>query len=290
MKSLKRPGTGFQREDDAEGAIAVAHGLGQDPDGRQVVDLVEFPPTLVHLLPDRIEVLGPARDFGLDADLPELLLQKRDQGVDLGLALEPALGHPAHQLLVVLGLHHPQRQVLELGLDLGHAEPVRQRGVDVEGLLGDLLGPVGRQVVERAHVVQAVRELDHQHAEVVGHGHDHLPEVLRLPLLPRGEGELADLGHSVDEVGDFRPELPRQVVLGGPRILEHVVQEAGDDRGDVHLEVHEEAGDFQGVGEVGLARCALLALVALLGEAVGAVHQVQVGTRLVLRNLLNQRL
>src|SRR4030067_294286 len=67
----------------------------------------------------------------------------------------------------------------------------------------------------------------------------------RLPLLPRGEGELADLGHPVDEVGDFRPELQSQIVLGGPRILEHVVQEAGDDRGDVHLEIHEEAGGFQ---------------------------------------------
>ena len=165
-----------------------------------------------------------------------------------------------------------------------------QRGVDVEGFLGDLLRPVGGEVVEGAHVVEPVGELDHQDPQVAGHGDEHLAEVLGLALFPRGEGELADLGHPVDEVGDFRPELPRQVVFRGPGVLEHVVQEAGDDRGDVHLEVHEEAGDFQGVGEVGLARRALLALVALLGEAVGAVHQVQVGTRLVLRNLLNQRL
>ncbi len=235
-------------------------------------------------------MLGPAGDLGLDADLPELVLEERDQRIDLGLALEPALGHAAHQFQVVLGLHHPERQVLELGLDLGHAEPVGEGGVDVKRLLGDLLGLFGRQVVERAHVVQAVRELDHQDPKVVGHGHDHLAEVLRLPLLARGEGELADLGDAVDELGDLRPEFPRQVVLGGPGILEDVVQEPRRDRGHVHLEVHEEPGDLQRMGEVGLAGGALLSLVAHLGEAVGTVHQLQVGARLVLRNLVNQRL
>ena len=235
-------------------------------------------------------MLRPAGDLGLDTDLSELVLEESDQRVDLGLALEPALGHAAHELQVVLGLHHPERQVFELGLDLGHAEPVRERGVDVEGLLGDLLGFLGRQVVERAHVVQAVGELDHQDTQVVGHGHDHLPEILRLPLLARGEGKLADLGHAVHELGDLRPEFPRQVVLGGLGILEDVMEEAGSDGGNVHLEVHEEAGDFERVGQVGLAGGALLALVTHLGEAVGAAHQIQIGTRLVLWNLLNQRL
>jgi len=39
---------------------------------------------------------------------------------------------------------------------------------------------------------ETVGELDHEHAQVVGHGHDHLSEVLGCPPA-RGEGELADL-------------------------------------------------------------------------------------------------
>ena len=56
------------------------------------------------------------------------------------------------------------------------------------------------------------------------------------------------------------------------------------------LKFDEEAGDLEGVGEVGLAGGALLALVGALGEAVGALQEIQVGARLVLRNLLDQRL
>ena len=73
-------------------------------------------------------------------------------------------------------------------------------------------------------------------------------------------------------------------------VLEDVVQEAGRHRGDVHLEADEEAGDLEGVGEVRLAGGALLALVGALREPVGALEQVQVGARLVLRDLLDQGL
>ena len=78
--------------------------------------------------------------------------------------------------------------------------------------------------------------------------------------------------------------------LGRVRVLEDVVQEPRRHRGHVHLEVHEEAGDLERVGQVGLAGGALLALVGLLGEAVGAGQQVEIGARLVLRDLLDQGL
>ena len=86
------------------------------------------------------------------------------------------------------------------------------------------------------------------------------------------------------------PNSRSRSLLGGVRVLEDVVQEPGRHRGHVHLEVDEEAGDLEGVGEVRLAGGALLALVGALRESVGALQQVQVGARLVLRDLLDQRL
>ena len=68
-----------------------------------------------------------------------------------------------------------------------------------------------------------------------------------------------------------------------------VVQEAGCHRGDVHLESDEEAGDLEGVREVRLAGGALLTLVGDLRESVGALEQGQVGPRLILRDLLDER-
>jgi len=68
------------------------------------------------------------------------------------------------------------------------------------------------------------------------------------------------------------------------------VQEAGRHRGDVHLERDEEAGHFEGVRQVRLAGGALLTAVRTLREPVGALQHRQVRARLILRDLLDQRL
>ncbi len=127
------------------------------------------------------------------------------------------------------------------------------------------------------------------HAQVARHRDQHLAEVLGLPLLARGEGELAELGDAVDEVGDLLAELALELLLGGQRVLDDVVEEPGRHRGDVHLEVDEEVGDLERMGEVRLAGGALLTLVRGLREAVGALQHPEVGARLVLRNRLDQR-
>jgi hypothetical protein len=138
--------------------------------------------------------------------------------------------------------------------------------------------------------VEAVGELDHEHADVARHRHHHLAEVLGLPLLARGERELADLGHPVDQLGDVDAELPGEIVLGGLGVLEDVVEEPRGHRRHVHLEVDEEAGDFEGMRQIGLAGGALLAVVGLLGEAVGALDEAQISRGLILRDLVDERL
>ena len=110
------------------------------------------------------------------------------------------------QRLVGLRLEVLERQLLELVLDLAHAQPVGDRRVDVERLLGDLDAPLLRQVVERPHVVQPIGELDQDDADVIHHRQQHLAEVLGLPLLAGREGDGADLGHALDDVGDLGAE------------------------------------------------------------------------------------
>ena len=99
-----------------------------------------------------------------------------------------ALGrHLRRQLAVVLGLEKLEREVLQLGLHAGHAEPVRQRRVDLARLERDAAPPLGRQVLERAHVVQPVAQLDDDDARVLRDRQQQLPVVLDL-LLGRASG------------------------------------------------------------------------------------------------------
>ena len=146
-------------------------------------------------------MLRPPGDLGAVEAAPRRACARSTAmtSLDVALALGLLLRDVALELVVDLGVQVAQRVVLELALHPVDAEAVRQRRVDVERLLRDLVLPLGRQVSERAHVVRAVGELDQDDADVARHREEHLAEVLRLLLLAAGEVDLADLGDAVDQ-------------------------------------------------------------------------------------------
>ncbi len=95
------------------------------------------------------------------------------------------------------------------------------------------LALLARDELQGAHVVQAVGELDQQHAHVVRDGQQQLAEVLGL-LRPFGhEVEPLDLGQAIDERPDLRAEQLVDLLAGGGRVLDGVVQDGGHDGGIV---------------------------------------------------------
>ena len=198
-------------------------------------------------------------------------------GVDLGA-----------ERLVGLRLEVAERQLLELVLDLAHAQPVGDGRVDVAGLLGDRNPPLLGQVAERPHVVQAVGQLDEDDADVIDHRQQHLAEVLGLPLLARREADGADLRHAFDDVGDFRAEELLDALDGRQRVFDDVVEQAGGDGHDVELHVGEEVGNRQGMDQIRLSRVADLSPVLEGREDVGPPEQLDVGVRAVGPDLFEQ--
>ena len=89
------------------------------------------------------------------------------------------------QLEKGLGLEVAEGKILQFAANQAHAEPVGNRRVNVERLARDALLPFGAQKFERAHVVQAIGELDHDDAYVVHHGQQHLAHVLGLAVFRR---------------------------------------------------------------------------------------------------------
>ena len=136
-------------------------------------------------------------------------------------------------------------------------------------------------VLKRAHVVQPVGELHQQHANVVGDRQHQLAEILRLLGALREQFQLRQLGHAVDEVGDLLAEIGLDVVVGGERVLDRVVQQRGDDGRHVELEIRQDRGDFQRMGEVRIARGAELLAVRLHGVDIRLVQQRLVGVGIV---------
>ncbi len=275
------------RVDGAEGGVAVAHRVDQHPDAHQVVDVVELHVARDHLLVDRVVVLGPAGDGALD---PRLVHVGRQVGDDLLQQLIPSRGALRDQpgdLVVALGVEGGEGQVLELPLDRVHAQAVRERRVDLEGLARLALLLVARHVAQGPHVVQPVGQLDDEHPDVARHRDDHLADRLGL-----GRGavlDLVQLGDAVhqrrDVLAEIAPELGERV--GG--VLDGVVQQGGADRLGVHAELGQDRGDGQRVRDVGVARLALLVLVPVGRDLVGPLHRVDVGLRVVRADGLDQR-
>ena len=204
------------------------------------------------------------------------------------LAVGAALGDHRLDLGVLAGMQRLEREVLELPLDLVDAEPVRERRVDLERLarLLDLL--LAPEVLERAHVVQPVGELDQDDPYVVGHRDDHLAVVLGLGVLAALELDPRQLRHALDELRDLVPELCSDRLGADVRVLDDVVQQRRGDRLVVESQLGADLRGAERMVDERLARAPLLALVRAEREVECAREQLAVGIRVVGRNLRDQ--
>ena len=171
-------------------------------------------------------------------------------------------------------MHGLEAQVFELHAHVVHAQPVGDGRVDFQGFLGDAPALLVRHGIEGAHIVQAVGELDQNHADVAGHGHGHLLEILGLRLGLGFEVHLGQFADPVDQFGHGFAELRVERFLGDAGVFDHVVQHGGHQALMIHVHVGEDAGHGQRMGHVGFATAAALAIVRLFGVEVGPAYQV----------------
>ena len=169
-----------------------------------------------------------------------------------------------------------------------HAHAAGERRIDVDGLLGGAAARFRRHVADGAHVVQAVGELDQQHAHVVGDRQQELAQVFRLLRLLGDEVELGELGQAFDQAADVLAEQLVDLGAGGVGILDGVVQQRGGDGRIVELEVGQDRRDLERMGEVRVAGGPLLLAMGLHGVDIGAVEQRLVGIGIVAAHPVDQ--
>ena len=185
-------------------------------------------------------------------------------------------------------IEHAERQVFEFFAHLLHAHAAGERRIDVERLLGDAAARRRRHELQRAHVVQAVGELDQEHADVVGDRQQQLAQVFGLLGLARHQFQPLQLGEALDQRADLVAEHLVDFGAGGLGILDGVVQQRRDDGGVVELEVGEDRRDFERMREIGIAGGAGLRAMRLHGVDIGAVQQVFVGIGIIGPDALDQ--
>jgi hypothetical protein len=166
--------------DGAERAVAILDRVDDDAEAEDVGELLEGQRLGLHLAEHRPRLLLPALHAGLDRMLFE---QGRQRLLDLGqhilIALED-LGEPRGDSAVGFRIDVAKGDLLQLLTHALHAHAAGQRRIDVHRLLGDAQAFGLRHMVEGAHVVQAVGELDQEHAHVLRDRQQELAQVLRL--------------------------------------------------------------------------------------------------------------
>ena len=254
--------------------IAVLNGVDDDAHTDQIVDVREIMAAHDHLLVDGEVILRASGDVCLDVLLVEILVDLRQNLLQVHIALAGSASHQHHDLVVDLRVEHLEAQFLELRLDGVHTESVGQRCVHVKGFTRLLLGGRGLHIAPGASVVYAVGELDHQGTHVAAHGHHEFANGFGLGGITHFK--LTQLGNAIDQTGHGVAEFGAALIQRIVGVFHRVVQQAGCHHDRAHAQIRENLGNGQRVDDVRLARLAALGGVLDDGTPVGTVKNGQI--------------
>ncbi len=212
-------------------------------------------------------MLRAAVHLALDAHRLQLACERRHRLGDVLLALDAPLVEHLGDLPVELGLEEAERQVLQLPLQLPHAQAVRERRIDVERLARVSAAFLAVVLGVPAQGLRAARQPDQHHAHVLDHAEHHLAQDLALlrGVGARQHAQLVELLHAGGEPRDLRAEGFRELFRAA-QVLRRGEQHAGRARRRIHADRGEARGDAQGVRPHRLAGGERLSGVQRLGE------------------------
>ena len=118
--------------------------------------------------------------------------------------------------------------------------------------------------------MQAVGEFDENDANVLNHGKHHLAKAFCLRLGLAVKLNLIELADAIDQQSNIVTEFLLYVGNGRRCVFDNVVQNCGFNCLRIEAHVGEFLGDGNGVGYIGFASLACLALVGLGAELIGA--------------------
>ena len=209
--------------DQAQNVVAFRYGIDQNTKRQKIVDFIKRSSTHVHFLVNAAEILRTARHFGLDPRFFEGIRKRTLHGFDAGLALFPREVDPFLDIPVRFRFQPLEAEVFQFRPNPGHAQPVGKRRIDIATLVNHAFLAFWTHIFQGAHVVEPVRQFDENHADVSGHGEQHLAEILGLFGFGAPEGKIADSGYAIHEAGNFRPEMRFDLGKRNTGIVDNVV-------------------------------------------------------------------
>ena len=181
---------------------------------------------LLHLEPDGIGRFLPPlnihhRHTGIGQHAAQIRLNLRDQ---IG-TLAAQIGQPRGDGLPGFRIHFAKGKGFQFGLQRIHADAFRQRRIDFQRLARLFAAAFRlRHAGNGAHVMQPIRELDEQHANILAHRQHKFAEILGLLGAFGLQFKPRQLGDAIHQPRHFLAEAPFNIAKLERRILNRVMQ------------------------------------------------------------------
>src|SRR5450432_1222750 len=270
---LEAPRHGFvDAMHQSQRAVAQVCAVDYDANTVDVDHFVQGDFLVLHLLVDAVQMLFAAGDLARDPGLFRCGFERLGDLAEKFFLIAARPLQFALENLVAVRVERPESQILELELDRIKTQALGDRCIDLQRFTRTAAALHGRHDAESAHVVHAVRELDHDDADVAHHRQEHFAEAFGLRLLAVLELNLVEFADAVDEFGDHLAEYRGYFRLGGRRVFDDVVQYRGNQRIGIQAQIGENVGHRDRVRDVRLARDPFLSAVLFGAEFIGFAH------------------
>ena len=214
-------------------------------------------------------MLHPAVDMAVDAlCVHPLLYLPLDAGQKFLVGGGPGRQGLFH-LLIPYRVQILERGVLQLPLDALHTKAVGDGGVYLQRFQRLLPLFLGGLILHGPHIVQPVTDLDEDDPDVLGHGHEHLPQILHLLLFLGDILHPCQLGDPLHQIGHGGGELFGDLLVGDAGVLNDIVQQGGDDGIQVQFQLGHDLGYRQWVDDIRLPAFPQLPRVGVVGIGKG---------------------
>ncbi len=276
-----------QLVDDAERAITVPNVVRDNPECDEIVNLIHIDALPSHLIVNAVNSLDPVMNVRRNSIFAHLLPDGCLDFLDVIFHLLLLDFDPTLQAVVAFRIDIHERQVLKLAAHLSHPKTVGNRCINFEGLFCYACLFLRRQILERSHIVEAICEFYHNHAQVIDHGKDHFSKTFGLLLFLRTEFCAADFCDSVHHMGNLFAKIFLDLFNRGCTVFHNIVEQSNHNRAGIQFHVAKDRSNFKGMNQIRFARLSQMLFVRHGGVNISLADQVGIGRFLILFDLFD---
>ena len=176
---------------------------------------------------------------------------------------------------------------LQFTLNFLHADTFGKRRINIQRLAGNAGALFRSAEMQRAHVVQTIRQLNQQHADIFRHRQQQLAKIFRLFVVGRFLLDFCQFRQTVDNLRHLVAEQFADFLDRRIGVFNRIVQQSRNNGHRIKLEFGQDTGHLDRVRIIRVAGSAKLGAVLLHRKNIRTVQGVFIGVGIIGFNQIN---